>query len=398
MILEERKLFLVSSLRFGHGAMAHAGTKNYEGLIDLALKSKYVRYLAVLDKNGNMIAQSDLPEELVPSRNHDLAHLEDGKIFEETENILLVSYHVEGVVSDEEHIQHHPTSGSHMPVPPKPSWFLVGLDISPFRKHYLDMVVQTVGTGAAFLFLGILVIVFLGIMQRYELAHLALEKLQKIKNVMGHFIPRTAKKLIETDPVKTGLLDKYIQDATVLFLDIEGFSLLVQEYPPERINRAIESYFSSFLDVIQKNGGDINEIAGDGMMVIFLDPNPIQHAENAIRTALQIQQYCLKESENGNPNLFPLQVKIGIQSGEAYLGSTKMRGSEGERWTFTASGAVTVLAARLAQYARGGQVLIGEDAARRIDGRFSWNHLGKIPLKNIENSGQVYEIPWRSER
>lgn len=398
VILEERKLFLINTLRFGHGMMSHAGTKNYEGLIELALKSKYVRYLAVLNKDGKMISKSDFPEGLVPLKSHDLAHLEDGRILQETENILLVSYHVEGVVSDEEHIQHHTMPGSHMPVPPKPTWFLVGLDISPFRKHYHDMLVQTVGTGAAFLLLAILVIIFLGIVQRYELAHLTIEKLQKVKNVMGHFVPRTAKKVIERDPARTGLLDKYIQDATVLFLDIEGFSLLVQKYPQERLNRAIECYFSAFLDVIQKNGGDINEIAGDGMMVIFLDPDPIQHTGNAIRTALQIQAYCLKKSEDGNPNFFPLKVNIGIQSGEAYLGSTKMRGSAGERWTFTASGAVTVLAARLAQYARGGQILIGEETARRIDGRISLKHLGKIPLKNIEDSGEVHDISWRRER
>jgi class 3 adenylate cyclase len=401
-ILEERKLFLVNTLRFGHGVTAHAGTKNYEGLIEglieLAMRSKYVRYLAVLDKDGKMIAQGDFPGGLLPLKNHDLAHLVDGKILEETENILLLSYHVEGIVSDEEHIQHHALPSSDMLVPPKPSWFLVGLDISPFKKHYHDTVVQAVGTGAAFLLLGILVIIFLAIIQGYELAHLAIEKLQKIKNVMGHFVPRTAKKVIEKDPAKKGLLDKYIQDATVLFLDIEGFSHSVQKHPPERLNRAIESFFSAFLDLIQKNGGDINEIAGDGMMVIFLDPDPTQHAGNAIRTALQVQEYCLKKSENGNQDLFPLKVNIGIQSGEAYLGSTKMRGSAGERWTFTASGAVTVLAARLAQHARGGQILIGEETARRIDGRLSLNHLGKIPLKNMEDSGEVYEIAWRRGR
>ncbi len=96
--------------------------------------------------------------------------------------------------------------------------------------------------------------------------------------------------------------------------------------------------------------------------------------------------------ENGDPDLFPIQVNIGIQSGETYLGSTKMRGSEGERWTFTASGAVTILAARLAQYAHEGQILIGQETASRIRDFFSLNALGKVPLKNVEDPGEVYEI------
>jgi class 3 adenylate cyclase len=210
--------------------------------------------------------------------------------------------------------------------------------------------------------------------------------------VLGHFVPETAKNMIEKDPEKKGLLDKYIQDATILFLDIEGFSLLLQKYPQETINRTIESYFSIFLDLIQKNGGDINETAGDGMMVIFLDPDPVQHARNAIQTALEIQEQCEIKSENGDPRLFPIQVNIGIHSGEAYLGSTKMSGSEGERWTFTASGAVTVMAARLAQHARRGQILIGEETARRIERLFTLYPLGRVPLKNIKDSGEVYKV------
>jgi class 3 adenylate cyclase len=393
VLLEENKTFLVNTLRFGHGVMSHAGTGNYESLIDLALKRKFVRFLSVLDKDGNVVAQSDLPNGLVSIlKEHDLSHLEDGKILEEAKDILLVSYYVEEIVADKEHVQHHAEFTGRIQVPPKPTWFLVGLDTSTFKRHYHDMVVQTVGMGAAFLLLGILVIIFFGIIQRYEFAHLAIEKLHKIKELLGHFVPETAKNVIEKDPEKKGLLDKYVQDTTVLFLDIQGFTILVGEYSPETINRTIESYFSTFLDLIQKNGGDINETAGDGMMVIFQDPDPVQHAKNAIQTALQIRENCLKMPENGDPDLFPIQVNIGIQSGETYLGSTKMRGSEGERWTYTASGAVTIMAARLAHYAREGQIFVGEETAGRIREFFSLNSLGKVPLKNIHDSGTVYEI------
>jgi hypothetical protein len=316
VILEENKTFLVNSLRFGHGVMTHAGTESYETLIDLALKSKFLRFLSVLDKDGNVVAQSDLPNELVSVlKEHDLSQLEDGKILEDTKDVLLVAYYVEEIVADEEHVQHHATLMAHKRVPPKPTWFLVGLNTSAFKHHYHDMVVQTVGTGAAFLLLGILVVVFLGIVQRYELAHLAIEKLNKIKGLLGYFVPRTAKNIIEKDPEKEGLLDKYIQDATVLFLDIEGFTILVQEYSSEKLNRTIETYFSAFLDLIQKNGGDINETAGDGMMVIFQDPDPVQHAKNASQTAFQIREKCLRMPENGDPDLLPIQVNIGIQSG-----------------------------------------------------------------------------------
>jgi class 3 adenylate cyclase len=216
------------------------------------------------------------------------------------------------------------------------------------------------------------------------------ERLDKIKSVMAHFVPETAKKIIEKDPEKA-VLDKYIQDATVLFLDIEGFTTLVQKYPHEKINRVIESYFSMFLDLIQKRGGDINETAGDGMMVIFLHPDSNMHAENAIRAALDIQKKCRGLPGGMDRDLIPISVNIGISSGDVYLGSTKLRGTEGDRWTFTASGPVTVLAARLSEYGQGGLTLIGEETARRIGQSFPLRSLGHIDLKNLEDSGEVFQ-------
>ena len=40
-----------------------------------------------------------------------------------------------------------------------------------------------------------------------------------------------------------------------------------------------------------------------------------------------------------------LVVNMGVSSGECDVGSTKFRGTTGERWTFTASGPSTNLAA-----------------------------------------------------
>ena len=392
VIHEENKAFVVNTVRFGHGVMAHMGAETYESLINLALKSKTIQFLGVLDEKGNIIVQSEPPRGLHLLETYDIKQLKDGAIIEETKNFHLMSYKARPeIVPDEEHVKHHGTMTLKHPDPPKPAWFLVGMDTSAFSRHYRDMVIQTVGAGAAVLLLGTAIIIFLGIIHRYELAHLSIERLQKIKRLLSFFVPQTAKNIIEKDPEQKALLDKYIQDATVFFLDIEGFTLLLEKYSQERINRTIEFYFSIFLNLIQQYGGDVNETAGDGMMVIFLDSDPVVHAQNAIQTALEIQGKCLKMSGN-NYDGFDIKVNIGIHSGKVYLGSTKMRGSEGERWTFTASGAVTIMAARLAQYASEGQALVGEETARRVKGRFPMNRLGKIPLKNIKDSGEIYEI------
>jgi class 3 adenylate cyclase len=392
IILDENKAFLVNTLRFGHGMMARMRDERYKDLIDLALKSKFIRYLAILDDEGKVVSQSDPPPGLKVRDAYDVDQLGDGFVLEETKGLLLVAYKAEETDQEQMPMRRRarmmtPRTENHE----HPDWYLVALDVSGFERHYHHTVIQTVITGAAILLFALLIIVASGIIQRYELAHISLEKLERIKSVLSHFVPETAKRIIEKDPGRA-VLERYLQDATVLFLDVEGFTTLVQRHPQERVNLAIESYFSVFFDLIQKRQGDINETAGDGMMVIFLHTDPHQHARNAAQAAVEIHKHCEKTTDTNNPDLPRIRVNIGISSGEVYLGSTKLRGTEGNRWTFTASGSVTILAARLADYSRGGQILISEETARRLEQNFLLKQLGRIPLKNLEDSGEVYQI------
>ena len=128
------------------------------------------------------------------------------------------------------------------------------------------------------------------------------------------------------------------------------------------------------------------------MMVIFPEGDPLKRSQNALQAALEIREHCLRASRETDPALFPIQVNIGICSGEVYIGPTKIRGIRGDRWTFTASGTVTVMAARLSDYARGGQILVGEETARVVEGIFSLTRLEKVQLKNFKNPVDVYQI------
>jgi class 3 adenylate cyclase len=100
----------------------------------------------------------------------------------------------------------------------------------------------------------------------------------------------------------------------------------------------------------------------------------------------------MKYAEEGDAFLFPIQVNIGICSGEVYLGSTKMKGTGGDRWTFTASGPVTIVASRLSDYAQEGQILIGQETAALVEKKFPLKHLGKVQLKNFKDPVEVSQV------
>jgi class 3 adenylate cyclase len=81
---------------------------------------------------------------------------------------------------------------------------------------------------------------------------------------------------------------------------------------------------------------------------------------------------------------------MGLNSGVALVGSTRFEGVRGARWTFTASGAVTNLASRLADLAKPGEILIGPETARRLGERYRLRRLGREHLKNINVPVEVY--------
>jgi class 3 adenylate cyclase len=215
--------------------------------------------------------------------------------------------------------------------------------------------------------------------------------LENIKSHLGKFVPESVKKIIETSPEAPDL-EKQSRDVSVLFLDIAGYTRMSENVEPEKMNLLIEKYFSSFLEPIHQNKGDINETAGDGLMMIFQDEDRIIHAENAVKTALAIREKVEIINRGLNKKDEPVAVNIGINSGEASVGSTRFEGITGTRWTYTATGPVTNIAARIGSVATGGNILIGEETASRVEGRFTFQSTGKHDLKNVKKPIELFRV------
>lgn len=217
------------------------------------------------------------------------------------------------------------------------------------------------------------------------------ELLEHVKTHLGKFVPTAVRRLIELDPTAPAL-DKHDQDVTVLFLDIEGYTSMSEALDQAKVNYVVEHYFSSFLDDIYANQGDINETAGDGLMIIFQHDDPQAHACAAVRTALAIRDKTRRINRELQGRYAPVTVNMGINSGTAAVGSTKFEGATGTRWTFTASGPITNLAARIGAAATGGAIHIGAATARRLSGDFLVRDLGFQRFKNVRQAVTVYEV------
>lgn len=215
--------------------------------------------------------------------------------------------------------------------------------------------------------------------------------LERVKRGLDRFVPETVRRAIEENPDAPGL-GKTARDVTVLFLDIEGYTRLSEELPRPMLNALVERYFSLFLAPIRAEGGDINETAGDGLMIIFQDGERDAHAAAAVRAALAIREQTAQANHDPGRSHPPIVVNIGISSGECDVGTTRFEGTADERWTFTASGPVTNLAARLGNRAAGGQILLAPETAVRVHDRFCVRNLGLVPLKNLSSPVQIWEV------
>jgi class 3 adenylate cyclase len=219
------------------------------------------------------------------------------------------------------------------------------------------------------------------------------EKIQ-INQMLTHlspFVPESVRAMVRKNPQ---MLDreKRKKQVSVLFLDLEGYTKLSSSRQEAEVNEFVERIFSSFVDPIHRSHGEINETAGDGLMIVFQTHDARTNAVNSVKAAFEIYHRNREIQRELRFSAESIPVNIGINSGEALVGMSRFAGALDIRMTYTASGPVTNLAARLADYGVGGGILIGEETRKLIAGLWPTYDLGFARLKGIEQPIRVHSL------
>ena len=218
-----------------------------------------------------------------------------------------------------------------------------------------------------------------------------IETLERVKNQLTKFVPSSVAKMAEQDPERL-THDKIPMDVSILFIDIVGFSGITENYDQRLVNDMVENHFSRYLECINQHGGEVNETLGDGLMVIFKEGSFQSNAQEAVKAGLEIV------SENNQLNgrfSYPwgrVSLHMGINSGQAWVGSTKMKSLTGERWTYTASGLVTVLAARIGALSDENRLFVGPETYQCVGKYFDCEYMGPRKVKNVHEPIDIYWI------
>lgn len=183
---------------------------------------------------------------------------------------------------------------------------------------------------------------------------------------------------------------------TAMFTDVRGFTDYATSHTPEQLFAWLNRYLDRMQRVVTEHGGLINEIQGDGLIVIFGAPVGDGEREDAAR-AIKCAQAMIAKLESLNEDLRregspPMKNGIGISTGEAIAGVV---GSRSGQIKYTVIGETVNLAARLEAATKnlGVQLLISERTARAVDSVIQCQKVDEIPLKGFPEPVAVYTVP-----
>jgi adenylate cyclase len=180
-------------------------------------------------------------------------------------------------------------------------------------------------------------------------------------------------------------------EISVLFADISGFTRMSEGMEPLQLASVLNRSFEAMTEQVFLRGGTLDKYIGDAIMAFFGAPAPDpDHARHAVETAVAMQQ-ALRRLNEDRPEGYPeLQMRIGINSGEAFAGDI---GCE-KRMDYTVMGATVNLASRLESgVAQPGRIIAGPRTAELI-GTDGLTALRPVTLKGIEQQVRPFEVPW----
>jgi class 3 adenylate cyclase len=215
-----------------------------------------------------------------------------------------------------------------------------------------------------------------------------LETIERQRSELARFLsPQIAELITGEDGER--LLAGHRAYISVLFCDLRGFTAFAETAEPEELLQVLREYHATIGGLIRKYQGTLEHFAGDGLMVFFNDPVPIdEHELRAVSLALEARDEIARLASAWRKRGIELGLGIGIAAGYATLGRIGFDG----RYDYGALGRVTNLAARLSTRAASGEILIGPAIFAAVEERVDAVSVGELQLKGFGRPVAVHNV------
>lgn len=210
----------------------------------------------------------------------------------------------------------------------------------------------------------------------------------KENNILKMYVDENVLSFMTHKEFENSLLKNEVVDATVLFIDVCGFTSITENVPANTVVNLINGLFDKIVKEIVAQGGHVDKFMGDAVMAVFRGDF---HLDRAIDAALAANEQLagIEEITAGEQSYKP-QIAVGINSGEMVSGNI---GSESlRRLDYTVIGDAVNLAQRLQSAAKAGQIIITEETYHKAKESFRCERIGEVTLKNKAKPVTIYQV------
>ena len=216
------------------------------------------------------------------------------------------------------------------------------------------------------------------------------ETLKAIKenNILKMYVDDSVLQFMTSSEYESTLMANETIEASIVFMDICGFTAISEKESPDFVVQLINKYFDIMVKEIIAQGGYIDKFLGDAVMAVFRGD---YHLDRAIEASLAVHKAIevQKEALSDKKMYFP-KVSIGINSGEMISGNI---GSAAlKRLDFTVIGDVVNTSQRIQSAAQAGQTVISKTLFEKVKNSFNCQLIGEIKVKNKVHPIEIYEV------
>jgi class 3 adenylate cyclase len=184
-------------------------------------------------------------------------------------------------------------------------------------------------------------------------------------------------------------LESHRREITALFCDLRGFTGFTESADAEDVMALLRDYHAAIGEKINEYSGTLERYAGDGVMVVFNDPVPVDNpALKAVLMALEMREVIGALTEKWRRLGHDIGFGIGIAHGFATLGTIGFEG----RFDYAAIGTVSNVASRLCDEAKPGQILISPRVLMAVEDTVTVEPVGEFTLKGIRRPLAAYNV------
>jgi class 3 adenylate cyclase/DNA-binding FrmR family transcriptional regulator len=213
------------------------------------------------------------------------------------------------------------------------------------------------------------------------------DEIERMGRLRRFLPPQVADLIVASGSEKQ--LESHRREITALFCDLRGFTGFTESADAEDVMALLREYHTAIGEIIIKYNGTLERYAGDGVMVIFNDPVPVENpALQAVLMALEVREAIGSLTETWRRWGHELGFGIGIAHGFATLGTIGFEG----RFDYAAIGTVSNVASRLCDEARPGQILISPRVLTKVENAVQVEPVGEFELKGIRRPLAAYNV------